>query len=308
MAGKRRTFPAVLDFTRKDLEELISTRTETGVRLSISGVQDKVLLSYYRGKLTFQPVKDQPSEYILKLIPARHLEFRMDVPANEHLSMHACSYVFGMVVAPCCMVELADGEPALAVKRFDFDTQGGKISQEDFCQIAGRSDKSHGKNYKYDFTCQELMELIDTYSSAPILDKMTLFEHLVVNYAIGNGDAHAKNFSMQTVQREVMLTPGYDILSTALHIPNEARTALELFPENRKPTKAYEQHAFYTGSCFMQFAEDNRLIMDRAEALIKKPKALEGGMEKYIQQSFLSDPAKNQYLNTYRDRLKALSY
>lgn len=308
MAGRRRTFPAVLDFTRKDLEELISTREESEVRLSISGVQDKVLLTYYRGKLTFHPVQKQDSEYILKLIPSRHLEYREDVPANEHLSMHACSYLFGRVVAPCCLVELADGEPALAVKRFDFNSRGGKIPQEDFCQIAGRSDKSHGKNYKYDFTYQELMEWIDTCSSAPTLDKMTLFEHLVVNYAIGNGDAHAKNFSLQTVQGEVMLSPGYDILSTTLHLPNEDRTALDLFPKSRPPTKSYQQHAFYTGSCFVQFAKDNCLVMDKVEEIIKKPGALEPDMEKYIEQSFMSDAAKKQYLEIYRDRLKALSY
>lgn len=34
----------------------------------------------------------------------------------------------------------------------------------------------------------------------------------------GNGDAHLKNFSLQKIEEDYILTPAYDLLNTSIHI------------------------------------------------------------------------------------------
>ena len=109
-------------------------------------------------------------EYILKPIP-RGVFPRLDVaPINEHLTMQIAHQVFKIEVAENALVQFQDGEPAYLVRRFDVQPGGPRRLQEDFAQVASRSEETHGKNYKYDFSYEEIGELIRQHVAAYMVD------------------------------------------------------------------------------------------------------------------------------------------
>jgi serine/threonine-protein kinase HipA len=50
--------------------------------------------------------------------------------------------------------------------------------------------------------------------AAPLPARLELLRLLAFSYLIANGDLHAKNLSVHTVDRVTRLTPAYDLLST----------------------------------------------------------------------------------------------
>ena len=67
-----------------------------------------------------------------------------------------------------------------------------------------------------------LRSLVLRYSSAPKLDLVNFWEQVVFSWITGNADMHLKNFSLYSPQQEVYtLTPAYDMLSTALVMPED---------------------------------------------------------------------------------------
>jgi len=67
--------------------------------------------------------------------------------------------------------------------------------QEDFCQAL-----SIAPELKYQQEggpgLRRCSDLVSRVSSAPAVDVLRLFDAVVFNYLIGNGDAHGKNFSL----------------------------------------------------------------------------------------------------------------
>ncbi len=301
LAGGNRLFPYKLSFARSDV---ISFRTEHIEHMSISGVQDKVSLKLSRGGVLVPAEKD--GEYILKPIPSISLpEFITDVPANEHLTMQLASQLFNIQISPNACVELRDGELAYLVKRFDRLPDGGKIGQEDFCQLSGRSPDS-GKNYKYDGSYEEIGRILKRYCVAYSVEVEKLFRLICFNYLFSNGDAHLKNFSLtQTSAGDYLLAPGYDLLCSSMHLPNESRMALELFDEYE--SAFFKQNGFYGRSDFMELAQRFGMIESRATAILNLFSEKQLQIESLIERSFLSSEAKQEYLRRFVDRLMAIS-
>ena len=187
--GGKRIAP-VLSFEQKVFAEF---RRDAAPRISISGVQDKISLRIVNGGLA---PTDRNGEFILKPIPralSGTLDLLDDVPANEHVTMQIAAQVFKLRSAACGLVFFPDGEPAYIVRRFDRDSANGrKLAQEDFCQLAGKSRATHGENYKYDGSYEELGRLLRQYSPAWRVEAERLFTLIVFNYVCGNGDAHLK--------------------------------------------------------------------------------------------------------------------
>src|SRR6267154_739900 len=137
-AGKKVSH--VLTFSRPVYNQ--AKLVATGARLSISGIQTKMSLALREGRLE---MTETGGQYILKPIP--HGEFRhLDaIPVNEHLTMQIARQVFGISVAENALVEFQGGEVAYLARRFDVQEDGSRHLQEDFAQIASRSEESHGK-------------------------------------------------------------------------------------------------------------------------------------------------------------------
>ena len=196
----------------------------TGKRLSISGIQTKMSLVLREGRLE---MTETGGQYILKPIPYGEFQHLDAVPVNENLTMQIARQVFGIRVAENALVEFEGGELAYLVRRFDVQEDGSRHLQEDFAQIAGRSEESHGKNYKYDSSYEEIGDLIRKHVAAYQVE-MEKFLHLVVfNYLVHNGDAHLKNFSLIRNEEcgDYTLSPAYDLLMhpAACALRNEDR-------------------------------------------------------------------------------------
>ena len=133
-----------MDFSYKDSPEFLISSIN---RISISGVQEKLSAIIKKGKIIITP-EGESGRYIIKPIPDyKHLRFRNNIPANEHLTMQIASQVYKIKTAENAMVFFSDGQPAYITKRFDYATDGSKIRQDDFASIAGKTERNNGKGY-----------------------------------------------------------------------------------------------------------------------------------------------------------------
>jgi len=300
----RKRVPAVLPFTRPayDKEKL----EVTGDRLSISGIQTKISLALVDGQL--QMVKSG-GQYILKPRPHGTFKRLEAAPINEHLTMQIARQVFKISVADNALVTFQDGEYAYLVRRFDVQSDGHKSLQEDFAQIAGRSPESHGENFKYDFSYEAIGDLIRQHVATYRVDLERFFTLVVFNYLVNNGDAHAKNFSLirDDATSQYNVTPAYDLLNTRLHLPDESRTALELFKDEFE-TVSYKANAFYAYDDFAELAKRLDLVEKRYKRILETFIGKGNEVEAMIDGSVLTDECKSLYKDHVRDRIRALSH
>jgi serine/threonine-protein kinase HipA len=291
----------LLDFDKK---AFLSKSVEFSTQLSISGVQDKISLKIEEGKLV--PTAND-GHYILKPIPLMEYgELIEDVAKNEHFTMQLASQVFGLETASNCLIAFSDGELAYMTKRFD-RMEGRKIHQEDFCSLAGQTKDTHGKNYKYDYSYEQIGELIKKYLPTYKIELLKYFKLVLFNYLVGNGDAHLKNFSVtQRPSKEYGLSPAYDLLSSSIHLPYESRMALELFEEYE--SKSFEANGFYAYDDFMDFAERLGINQKIAQHIIKDFLSKKEKTIALLKQSFLSQEAQQRYETLFLDRVQAVGY
>ena len=193
----------------------ISLRAQAMVgKMSISGVQPKLSLQLNKSRAELVPVAEG-GEYILK----PQIQQYAHVPENENCCMDIAMEL-GIEVPPHCLLPLKDGTLAYVVKRFDRMGKE-KIHQESFYQILEKKDKYAG-------SLEEIGKKLSDISAVPGLDVQLFFERVVLNFFIGNGDAHFQNCSMTYKAEGVRLAPAYDLVCTKLVIPSEEDSALTL--------------------------------------------------------------------------------
>ena len=298
----RRKFPHQLAFDRSDVMQI---RAESVTKMSISGVQEKISLRLRRGEL--EPVTKE-GEYILKPTPGQELpRFRSQVPANESLTMQIAEQIYDIDTAANALIRLSDGQLAYITRRFDRTRDGRRIAQEDFCQLTERTPETDGSNYKYDASYEELGDALERYVAAYPVQVEELFKRIVFNYAIANGDAHLKYFSLQRQEDfgDYVLTPAYDLVCTKLHLPEEAKLALELFSENEY-SEGQKTHGFVTGGDFLELASRFGMVVGRAERIVDEMSDKRDVVIELVHRSFLYDAAKKAYVDIFEDRLRTL--
>lgn len=202
-----------------DLGELVANlRTaplgvDRNVRLSLAGVQEKLLLTRLPDGSWGRPVAGTPSTHILK----PEIERFQNTVENEAFCMRVAKHL-GLAVARVETI-VVDERPVLVVERFDrvIDPDGRvhRVHQEDFCQALGLPPE---RKYEQDAgpklagLARVLQEVADPSASTTLLRAVTL------NVALGNCDAHGKNFSLLHTESGVLsLAPLYDLLSTRLY-------------------------------------------------------------------------------------------
>lgn len=297
-----------------DKGEFYRLKSEMTDRISLSGVQDKISLTF--GERNELIPTTNSGRFILKPIPrnhdnAIHLE---DIAANEHLSMQISGQIFKISTAMNGLIEFSDTELAYITKRFDYglNAQGEpeKLDQEDFASIIQHTKDSHGEDYKYNSSYETIVKNIKSFVSANIPAMEDFYKRIVLNYLIGNGDAHLKNFSLLRGlgRTDYSLSPNYDVLFTRYHLPKEAGDmGVDLFEEFE--TTAFGAMGYYTLEDFEIFAKmcaikDKRLLKIFEDILTKQDDVF-----RLIDRSFLSDAAKAAYEENYKKRLeKCLCY
>jgi serine/threonine-protein kinase HipA len=298
------TIPNPLTFDRV---EFTKKRAELSARMSISGVQDKISLTFEKKDLI--PTATN-GKYILKPIPSGdgHIQNEKDIAANEHLSMLISKNIFKIPTASCGLIKFSDEELAYITKRFDYDEfSNSKYDQEDFAGVMGITPATHGENYKYD-ACSYLdcARMIKKYVASSITSQEDFFKRIILNYLICNGDAHIKNFSLysKSDSNEYFLTPNYDLLNTRFHINEKyGDMAIDLLDDY---TSTYEAYGYYTYDDFKTFAKYIDLPEIRFNKIMKFIEDSYQEVEKLIDKSFLSSKAKEFYTESYKDRMKRL--
>jgi serine/threonine-protein kinase HipA len=304
LSGSRGGFPARLDIARGDILRL---RTETMRHMSISGMQDKISLKLHRGRLT---PTESGGTHILKPIPGVALPaLTEDVPANEALTMHLAATVGGCTVAAYGLVRLGDGTLAYVTRRFDRIDAQTKLLQEDGSVLAGHTEATHGANYKYDFSYEEIGRLLATYCSAPGPTCLEFLRRVLFSYVVGNGDAHLRNFSvLRDPDGVVRLSPAYDLLCTHIHIPSESVLALDVLAGDELTT-SFQARGFYAAPDFRELGRRLALpdqLVTRELDRFRAPPFLTQA-EALIGRSYLSPAAQDAFLAVVRDRVKALA-
>ena len=291
----------VLDFDKK---VFLSKSVELSSRMSISGVQDKISLKIEEGRLV---PTTKNGTYLLKPVPLiEYGELIGDVATNEHFTMQLASQVFRLETAVNGLIAFSDGELAYMTKRFD-RVDGLKIRQEDFASLAQRSEQSHGKNYKYDYSYEAIGALIKQYLPAYRVEMVAYFKLVLFNYLVGNGDAHLKNFSVyQRETGDYGLTPAYDLLSSSIHLPHESRTALELFEEYE--SRSFEANGFYAYDDFVAFGERLGLATKMVDKILREFVGYQPKVLALLEEAFLSPIAKERYASLFLDRVRAIEY
>lgn len=202
----------VLPYTRANIKEL--AREIVAASTTVTGVQAKLSLDISRGKAGEAQrftIVGLWGKYILKPQTDRFA----NLPENEDLTMHMAEAA-GIKTVPHSLIRFADGELCYITRRIDRTRQGGKIAMEDMCQLSERLTED-----KYKGSYERIAKLIRQHSAAPLLDVVNFWEVVVFSWLTGNADMHLKNFSLYRPADNYMLAPAYDLLSTALAMPED---------------------------------------------------------------------------------------
>jgi len=294
----------ILPFSRPEFDIVKINNSE---HLSISGIQVKHSL-YLDGNIL--KLNERNGEFILKPIPHGSFQNLTAVPSNEHLSMQIASQVFKINTAKNAIIFFSDGEMAYITKRFDVLEDGKRVLQEDFAQIMQRTEISHGRNYKYNASYEDIAKKLKEHVAAYAIEIEKYYKLLLYNYLISNGDAHLKNFSLYRNENfgDYILTPAYDIINTSLHVPGERDLALDLF-SNGYTTEAFQYGNKYTRPDFFEFAVRifSSINYRRVDRFLKEIISNKERIIEMVNRSYLPLDLIEKYIesiNMKRDRLK----
>ncbi len=182
------------------------------VRISLAGVQEKLLLTRLSDGRWGRPVDGTPSTHILK----PEIRGYPQTVENEAFCMRVAKNL-GMNVADVETITVGERR-LIVVSRYDrIVTPTGEVErvhQEDFCQATGMPP---AQKYEEDGG-PSLRKLASILSEADPDSLGSLLRAVTLNVIIGNGDAHAKNFSLLHDHNGALrLAPLYDLLSTLMY-------------------------------------------------------------------------------------------
>ena len=202
----------VLPYTRANIKEL--AREIITASTTVTGVQAKLSLDISRGHA------GEPQRFTIvglwgRFILKPQTDRFAHLPENEDLTMHMAEAA-GIKTVPHSLIRFADGELCYLTRRVDRTKNGAKIAMEDMCQLSERLTED-----KYKGSYERIAKLIRRYSSAPLLDVVNFWEVVLFSWLTGNADMHLKNFSLFRPANDYMMTPAYDLLSTALAMPED---------------------------------------------------------------------------------------
>lgn len=256
-------------------------------KLSFSGVQPKLNARIDPKLSTFEPVKSGGT-FILKL---PHVMYE-DLPQNEDLTMRMAS--LAKIEVPLHgMIYSVDRSLVYFVKRFDRNGKK-KLPVEDFGQLAGLP-----KEAKYDSSMEKLIPIIDRFCTFKNFEKIKLFRLTLFNFLVGNEDMHLKNFSLITIEDEVVqLSPAYDLVNSTIVMKTQEEIGLPL--NGKKSNLKRADFIDYFGKQRLQLNESliAEILSDLACCLTS--------WKELIANSFLKPEKKKDYTKLLDERSRRL--
>jgi serine/threonine-protein kinase HipA len=200
----------------EELEELVKNLRSAPlgaggrVRVSLAGVQEKLLLTRMPDGAWGRPVDGTPSTHILKPEIAAYPH----TVENEALCMRIAKHL-DLDVAAVETTEIA-GRKLIVGARYDrvVGTDGSveRVHQEDFCQATGIPPDT---KYEEDGgpSLRRVAGIVQAVATPGSLERLARV--IALNVVLGNGDAHAKNLSLlHLASGGLTLTPLYDLMCT----------------------------------------------------------------------------------------------
>lgn len=198
---------AEVDRIVNDLPTLAPPQGEA-VSASLGGVQSKVLLTHTETGWAW-PAAGAPSSHLIKPAPDSPDAPIPRVIEYEHWAMDLARRS-GLPAAETRLESFGD-RLALVVTRYDRD-HGVRIHQEDFAQAL--SIRSGDKYEPPTSGIGRLKAICDgpgQEALSPAEFRRDLLRQVTYNVLLGNGDAHAKNYSVILVDGFCSLSPAYDV-------------------------------------------------------------------------------------------------
>ncbi len=243
------------------------------VRISLAGVQQKLLLTRMPDGRWGRPVDGTPSTHILK----PEIRDYPNTVQNETFCMRLARSL-GLETAEVETTEIA-GRRLIVVRRYDRmigeDGSVQRIHQEDFCQATSMLPK---QKYQEDGG-PSLLKLSEVLRSVAVPGSVeALLSATIANVLVGNGDAHAKNFSLlHHRDGKITLAPLYDVMSSLYY--NDDRLAMyidDVRLTNRVSGDRLANEAMSWGIPRVRAVE---IIKD---LLVRAPSAIEASREETI--------------------------
>ncbi len=280
-----------LPYTEKELMEL-------GIQVvrsqsAVTGAQPKLSLDLMKGESKGAPTRltivGLHGKYILK----PQTETYPNLPEVEDLTMHLAE-IAGITTVPHSLVQMKSGKLAYITRRID-RTDKGKIHMEDMCQLTERLTE-----HKYQGSHEQIAKALMRYSSNPGLDLVNFYEQVLFSFLTGNADMHLKNFSLINLpETGYVLTPAYDMVSTALVMPSDKEELGLTLNGKKKKIKLSDFMKAMTNSGIPEKAQRN--IVDKMEASL--PLILD-----FVKKSFLPKAMQERYKEIISERAGQLYF
>lgn len=278
-----------LPYTWNQLNELAERTIRS--HITVPGVQPKLSMHLERegspgnhGRLT---IVGTEGSYILKPPSDTY----PDMPELEHVTMQMARR-FKIQAAVCGLIPMEDGQLAFITRRMD-RAYGRKLHMEDMCQLTDRL-----TDEKYRGSMEQVGKTILMHSSNPLLDAVRLFEVMIFSYLTGNADMHLKNFSLlHSIEGEVGLSPAYDLLPTALLIPEDKEESALTINGRKKKLK---------WSDFLNCGSSWKLTPKQMENVILRfSNEIEEAIT-FVDRGFCSQERKGMFKALIRERARCL--
>jgi serine/threonine-protein kinase HipA len=192
---------------------LLGDPDDDGLRLSLAGARDKLPVLARDERLGITRGNPPSTHFVKTPIP------EVDgMVANEAFCL-ALAAEAELTAAEARPIR-AGSQEGLLVTRYDrlhVEDAVDRIHQEDVCQALGFLPE---QKYEADGGpgAEACANLLRERSAAPAVDLFAFLDALAFNLLIGNGDAHAKNYSLLLEGEDTpRLAPLYDLLSTRVY-------------------------------------------------------------------------------------------
>ncbi|MCH8493599.1 MAG: type II toxin-antitoxin system HipA family toxin [Idiomarina sp.] len=244
------------------------------LRNSLAGVQPKISVPQRDHISTERTIEQR--DLIVKTFDA---QFPL-LTVNEFVCMEAARWC-GLNPPK---TYLSENLETYVVERFDISDKGVRLGYEDFTTLMK---KPNDPDAKYSGSYEALLHATHLYTNSQTeVEKM--YQYIVFNCLIGNGDAHLKNFALQYLpdMSDIYVSPLFDITHTLIYDTIDNKMALKLANSKTFPDVA----------TLLRLAEGKGYRIRKAREIIEQ---LSDGIMDYLKQS-----QEVQLLNGLRESIQ----
>lgn len=226
------------------------------VHSGISGAMPKVMVRDIDRASEWGRVSHRGATHIVKAWTDEYPR----LAENEYFCMRAAMHA--KLEVP--RFELSRGGKFLVVERFDLE-DGNYLGFEDFCVLNGKT-SSQKYDGSYESITRRIKDFVSPEQVRPALE--SFFKALALSCALGNGDAHLKNFGVlyRNTESMVRLSPIYDLVTTRAY--NQADILALTMGGSKRWPKAKMLIEFARIHCNIQNARARVLMAEVADGML----------------------------------------